>query len=141
MVENGFVHPVMSSKSRIIAAQQYFVLSLPQHPDFVSIKAFVPMKVERPDQPCSTLKYDGLIFLVFGTDPLMRRAEPVLLLLQCMHSTIKVVEVLVAQQLIVRKIELATGVVVGIIVSSAREVKPLGMSEFVANKVQVSLST
>jgi len=57
------------------------------------------------------------------------------------HGTIKVAQKLVPEQLIVHNVPLTTGIVEGRVVASAGEIKPLGMTEFISDKGQVTLTS
>ena len=58
--------------------------------------------------------------------------QPVILLLEFIHGRVKVVEELVLELRVVDEVPLATGVVVAVVVSDAREVKPLRMTKLIA---------
>lgn len=68
------------------------------------------------------------------------RAEPFVFVFERVHCDIKLPEVLVAEELIVNKIELPPGVGKAIAVPLPGKVHPLRMSEFVSFKVKVGLA-
>ena len=55
-----------------------------------------------------------------------------ILLLEFVHGRVKVVEELVLELRVVDEVPLATGVVVAVVVSDAREVKPLRMTKLIS---------
>lgn len=98
------------------------------------------VEVEDKDQ-AGALKDDDLIALVLERDVGLWGVQPAVLVLGQVHRPVKVVEVLVTQKTIFRKVELAPGVPERVLVALTGEVKPLGVAELVAFKVEVTLTS
>ena len=89
------------------------------------------MEVEYEEQTCS-LKHNHFVALVLQTDVSLRGGQPSVLLLEVLHGRIKLVQPLVAQEIVIDKVELASRVVVRIVVSNTRKVEPFWVTKFVS---------
>lgn len=67
--------------------------------------------------------------------------EPSVLGLGVVHLPVKVVEELVAQQMVFREVELSSSIPEGVVVSLSGEVKPLRMAKLITFKVEVTLTS
>ena len=67
--------------------------------------------------------------------------EPAITLFQVVHGDVESIEVFVFEQRVVHKIPLPASKLVGFVVPLAREIKPLWMAEFIADKIQISFAT
>lgn len=98
------------------------------------------VEVEDEDQ-AGALKDDDLVTLVLERDVGLRSVQPAVLVLGQVHRPVEVVEVLVTQEAILGKVELASGVPERVLVALAGEVEPLRVAELVALEVEVTLTT
>ena len=108
--------------------------------DAVVGEAVGVVEVEDEDQ-AGALKDNDLVALVLERDVGLRGVQPAVLVLAQVHRPVKVVEELVTQEVIFRKVELASGVPERVLVALTGEVKPLGVAELVALKVEVTLTS
>ena len=88
------------------------------------------MEVEYEEQTCS-LKHNHFVAFVLQTDVGLGRGQPPVLLLKVLHGGIELIQPVVAQELVVDKVELTSRVVVRIVVSGTRKVEPLWVTKFV----------
>lgn len=98
------------------------------------------VEVEDEDQ-AGALKDDDLVTLVLERDVGLRGVQPAVLVLAQVHRPVKVVEELVTQKTIFRKVELTPGVPERVLVALTGEVKPLRVAELIALEVEVTLTS
>lgn len=89
------------------------------------------MEIHDPQQ-AGPFKDDDLVGFVLEANISLRCGEPMILFLQVLHSSVKVVQKFVAQQMVVDQVELSACVMEGAVVALTGEVKPLGMTEFIS---------
>ena len=98
------------------------------------------VEVEDPAKT-GTLEDNDLVALILEGDVCLVRVQPAILLLGPLHLAVKVVQEVVAEDLVIDKVELAAGVVEAVAVALTREVKPFGVSKLVSFEVEVSLTS
>lgn len=67
--------------------------------------------------------------------------EPAVLFLRPLHLPIKLVEELVAKEVVIRQIELSPGIPEAVIIALSREVQPLWMAELIAFEIEVPFTS
>lgn len=98
------------------------------------------VEVEDPEKT-GTLEDNDLVALILEGDVGLVRVQPAILLLGPLHLAVKVVQEVVAEDLVIDKVELAASVVEAVAVALTREVKPFGVSKLVSFEVEVSLTS
>ncbi|KAI3492991.1 hypothetical protein L1887_42366 [Cichorium endivia] len=133
------VDPSMATELLCIGVEQHLVLSWHIHADPVVGVGVVGVPVEH-EQKAGTLECHDAVRLVLERDVRLRARKPLVLALGIVHGGVECVQVLVPEQAVVNEVELATRVVERVAVALAREVEPLGVTELVADKVEVALA-
>lgn len=135
----SLINPPEPSERLLIRVKNNTIRTGPVNANAVIRKATCGMKIEDEKQT-RALKNDDLVCFVLETDIRLRRMEPTMPLFGHLHRTIKLIQKLIPQQMILGEVELAPRVPEGIIVSGAREIEPFRVSEFVAREVEVGFA-
>ena len=128
---DAFVNSAPSTELRSVGVENRLVGSRLVDADAVVSVAVAGMEIEDEKQ-AGSLENDNLVGLVLQADVCLRSCQPSILLFHVLHGTVKVIEPLVPEQLVVNEVELSASVVERVVVSSAREIEPFRMTELVA---------
>lgn len=130
----------MAAEYLAIGANDNPVGSLLLNADAVVGEAVGRVKVEDPEQ-AGALKYNDLVALVLEADVGLWRVQPAILFLGPLHLAVKLVEELVAEEVVVCEVELAAGIVEAVAVAFTGKVEPLWVAKLIALKVQVAFAS
>jgi hypothetical protein len=135
----ALIDVAVAAKRLCIGAEHDAVCTFLLDADAVIREAVLGMEVEDPQQ-ARTLKHNDLVALVLEGDVSLRGVQPSVFLLCPLHLGVEFVEVAVAQEGVVDKVELAARVGEGVVVTFAGEVEPLWVAELVAFEVEVAFA-
>ena len=108
--------------------------------NLVVSKTLGVVKVEHEEEP-RPLVNNHLVTIMLSADVLARGGQPVKLVLQTVHGRVKVVQVTIAEELVVNQIELAASVVIAVAIPCTWEVQPLWVSKFIPNEIEIPFSS
>jgi len=134
------VYATMTSILRLIGVQQDLVLASSGDTNPIVCEGLGGMKVEDEDRTCSVKREDFVVFMLQRHIGL-RSAQPVDFGLRVIHCGVKVVEVSVAQKLVVHHVPLTACIMKRRVVACSREVKPFWMSKLIPNEREVSFTS
>lgn len=113
-----------------------------RHIDANAVVAEALRGVEVEDEyQSSSLKDNHLVILVLQRDVCLGSSQPAKLGFAVVHEAVKLVQELVAQEMVLGKVELSSGVPEGVVVAFAGEVEPLGVTKLVAFEVEVAFTS
>lgn len=154
------LNAAMAEELFVITVEHYTILSGIMSANGIVRERFGRVEVEDKQQS-SPLKCDNLVLFVLARNirlnnfvsfasygelyeqaahKYLRGAEPIIMGLCNLHSSVPFVKIFVTQQLIIHYIPLSTSIMETGIVSISREIEPFRMAKFIAFKVQVSLA-
>lgn len=90
---------------------------------------------------CSSCRRRRKTHLVLETNVSLLRSQPTILILEVVHSLVKVVQVTITKERVVREVELSAGILVGIVVSSSREIQPFRVTKFAGERERTRFSS
>lgn len=136
---SALVNTIMSARLLGIRVQHNSVCPGHVDPNPVIAEALGRMEVE-DEKAATSLEDDDLVSLVLERDVCLRRLQPTEAALAGVHETIKVVEELVPEQVVVGQVKLAPGVPKGVLVALAGEVQPFRVTKLVTLEVEIALA-
>lgn len=136
----ALIHITMAAKLLRICAEHNLVGALLLDSNAVVGEAVLRVEVEDPEE-ASALKDNDLVALVLEADVGLGRVEPAVLLFGPLHLAVELVEVAVAEETVVNKVELAAGVCEAVVVAFTGKVEPFWVAELVTFKVEVALAS
>lgn len=139
--ESGVLrNAVQTTKGRAVSVDDDAVSTSLLDTDPVIGEAVAWVEVEDPEQ-AGALKHNDLVLLILEGDVGLWAMEPAIFLFCPLHLAVEIVQEAVPQEVVVWQIKLTTGIVEAVAVALAREIEPLWMAEFVALKVEITLTT
>jgi hypothetical protein len=107
----------------------------------LSIRQDATLRTVEDEKQSGPLEYQHLVSLVLEGDVSLRGTQPLVHRLQVVHVLVKLVEVLVPQQLVFDQVELSSSVLERVAVSFSREIHPFRVTKLVTLKVEVALTS